>query len=108
MPTVVNPTSVVAVIPARGGSKGVPGKNLRSVAGHTLVARAVDAALRAITIDRVVVSTDDADIAAEARAAGAEVVDRPLGLSGDTASSETAVLHALAFVLPAPRVVGLF
>ena len=86
---------VVAVIPARGGSKGVPGKNLRRVAGRSLVERAVDACLAAQAIDVVYVSTDDAGIADAARAAGAEVVDRPADLSGDTASSESALLHAL-------------
>ena len=86
---------VVAVIPARGGSKGVPGKNLRRVAGRSLVQRAVDACVAATSIDATYVSTDDAGIASAARAAGAEVVERPADLSGDTASSESALLHAL-------------
>ena len=88
--------TVVAVIPARGGSKGVPGKNLRPVGGRSLVGRAVVAALRSGRVDEVLVSTDDADIAAEARRSGAAVVERPDELSGDTASSESALLHALA------------
>jgi CMP-N-acetylneuraminic acid synthetase len=86
---------VVCVIPARGGSKGVRGKNLRNVGGVPLVARAVHAALAAPSLDRVIVSTDDDDIAAVARAAGASVVRRPDDLSGDSASSESALLHAL-------------
>ncbi len=86
---------VVAVIPARGGSKGVPGKNLRRVGGVPLVGRAVAAARAAARIDRVVVSTDDDEIAAVAREWGAEVVERPAELAGDTASSESALLHAL-------------
>lgn len=93
--------SVVAIIPARGGSKGVPGKNLRPVGGRPLVVRAVDAARAAAGIDRVVVSTDDDAIAAAARDAGAEVVVRPADLSGDTASSESALLHALDALDPA-------
>jgi N-acylneuraminate cytidylyltransferase len=97
--------SVVAVVPARGGSKGVPGKNLKRVGGRSLVARAVDAALAATTIDRVLVSTDAAEIAAGARSAGAEVVDRPAEIAGDTASSEAAVLHALASLDEQPEVV---
>lgn len=97
---------VVAIIPARGGSKGVPGKNLRRVGGRTLVARAIDAATASRLIDRVVVSTDDPAIALEARAAGAEVVLRPADLSGDTASSESALLHALDKLKPAPRVLA--
>lgn len=87
---------VLAVIPARGGSKGVPGKNLAEVAGTPLVARAVLACRAAPTVTDVVVSTDSAGIAAAARAAGADVIARPTAISGDTASSEAAVLHALA------------
>ncbi|WP_197362055.1 acylneuraminate cytidylyltransferase, partial [Streptomyces clavuligerus] len=87
--------TVLAVIPARGGSKGVPGKNLAPVGGVPLVVRAVREALAAPLVTDVAVSTDDPGIAAAARAAGAWVVDRPAGLSGDTASSEAAVLHAL-------------
>ena len=86
---------MVAVIPARGGSKGVPGKNLRRVGGVSLVARAVHAARAADSITQVYVSTDDARIAAEARAAGGDVIDRPAELAGDTATSESALLHAL-------------
>lgn len=88
--------SVLAVIPARGGSKGVPGKNLRTVGGRSLVARAVRAARAAASVDRVVVSTDDAAIAREAEAAGAVVVVRPAALSTDDSASEAALLHALA------------
>ncbi|MEU5883231.1 acylneuraminate cytidylyltransferase [Spirillospora sp. NPDC047279] len=86
---------VVCVIPARGGSKGIPRKNLALVGGRPLVVRAVEAALAATLIDLVVVSTDDAEIAAAARAAGARVVDRPGDISGDVATSESALLHAL-------------
>ncbi|MEO5922172.1 MAG: acylneuraminate cytidylyltransferase [Pseudolysinimonas sp.] len=85
----------VVVIPARGGSKGVPGKNLRRVGGIPLIARSITSALAATGVDRVVVSTDDSEIAAVAREWGAAVVDRPRELSGDEASSESAVLHAL-------------
>jgi len=90
--------SVVAVVPARGGSKGVPGKNLRAVGGRTLVGRAIDAARASTAIDRVVVSTDDAAIADEATRCGAEVVRRPAALATDVASSESALLHALGQV----------
>ncbi|MFD7509845.1 cytidylyltransferase domain-containing protein [Streptomyces sp. NPDC059853] len=86
---------VLAVIPARGGSKGVPGKNLAPVADAPLVVRAVRAARAARLVGQVVVSTDDPGIAAVARAAGAGVVERPARISGDTATSEAAVLHAM-------------
>jgi YrbI family 3-deoxy-D-manno-octulosonate 8-phosphate phosphatase len=86
---------VVAVIPARGGSKGLPGKNIRPLGGVPLVARTVDAALHAVCIERVFVSSDDAEILKVARAAGAHAIVRPAEISGATASSESALLHAL-------------
>ncbi|MFE7571200.1 cytidylyltransferase domain-containing protein, partial [Streptomyces sp. NPDC057539] len=87
--------TVLAVIPARGGSKGVPAKNLAPVGGVPLVVRAVRACLAARRVTDVVVSTDDAAIADAARSAGAEVVLRPAAIAGDTATSEAAVLHAM-------------
>jgi N-acylneuraminate cytidylyltransferase len=87
--------SVYVIVPARGGSKGIPGKNLRLVGGVPLVARTIAAALAASTVDRVFVSTDSHAIAEAAVAAGAELIDRPEVLSGDEASSESALLHAL-------------
>ncbi|MFF1355395.1 cytidylyltransferase domain-containing protein [Streptomyces sp. NPDC058297] len=86
---------VLAVIPARGGSKGVPAKNLAPVGGVPLVARTVRECRATRLVTDVVVSTDDAAIAAAAREAGAEVVLRPAAIAGDKSSSEAAVLHAL-------------
>lgn len=86
---------VLAVIPARGGSKGVSAKNLAPVGGVPLVARAVRECRAARLVTDVVVSTDDQAIAAAAREAGAEVVLRPAAIAGDTATSEAAVLHAV-------------
>ncbi|MEV0217967.1 N-acylneuraminate cytidylyltransferase [Streptomyces sp. NPDC050704] len=86
---------VLAVIPARGGSKGVPSKNLLPVGGVPLVARAVRECRATRLVTDVVVSTDDHAIAAAAREAGAEVVLRPVAIAGDTATSEAAVLHAM-------------
>ncbi|GEJ98211.1 MULTISPECIES: N-acylneuraminate cytidylyltransferase [unclassified Streptomyces] len=88
-------TRVLAVIPARGGSKGVPAKNLAPVGGIPLVTRAVRECRAARLVTDVVVSTDDQAIAAAARQAGAEVVLRPAAIAGDTATSEAAVLHAM-------------
>ena len=84
-----------AIIPARGGSQGLPGKNVARVGGVPLIARAVLAALAADRIGRVVVTTDDDAIAQAARDAGAEIVARPAELAGATASSESALRHAL-------------
>lgn len=88
-------TGVVAFIPARGGSQRLPRKNLRLLAGLPLVEHAVALARSVAAIDRCVVSTDDAEIAAVARAAGAEVVSRPASLASDIASTASAARHAM-------------
>lgn len=93
--TQVSPTLVVAIIPARGGSKGVPGKNTRRVGGVPLVARAVLAARDARLVDTVFVSTDASDVAEISQAFGAGVIERPDELATDTSTSESALLHAL-------------
>jgi len=85
----------IAIIPARGGSKRIPRKNLFLLNGRTLVAHSVSHALQAEEVDAVYVSTEDEDIAAEAAAAGAEVILRPTALAGDDATSESALVHVL-------------
>ena len=87
--------SAIAIIPARGGSKGIPNKNLQTVGGITLLARTVSACLKSDSITAVYVSTDSDEIAAVALNSGAQVIRRPADISGDTASSESALLHAL-------------
>lgn len=87
-----------AIIPARGGSKGVPRKNLQLVGGVPLVGRAVQAARGSQQVQGVFVSTDDPEIASVAREYGAEVIWRPEELASDTASSESALLHALEYL----------
>lgn len=77
---------MIAIIPARGGSKGLPGKNIRPLNGKPLIAYAVEAALKAKNIDRVIISTDDEDIARVAANYGAELpFMRPAELASDTA-----------------------
>ena len=85
----------LAIIPARGGSKGIPRKNILPLAGKPLIAYNIEQAQRSRYISRLVVSTDDAEIAEVARQYGAEVVWRPTEISGDAASSESALLHVL-------------
>jgi N-acylneuraminate cytidylyltransferase len=85
----------LAIIPARGESKGIPRKNLKKVDGVPLVAHAVRSALAADSITRAVVSTGDEEIAQVAREAGAEIIMRPDSLSGDEAPTEPALLHVL-------------
>lgn len=86
---------VLVIIPARGGSKGIPRKNLAPLAGKPLVAWSIESARASRLVDRVVVSTDDPAIADTARAWGADVVMRPARISGDRAPSEAALLHVL-------------
>jgi len=93
--TTTKALEILALIPARGGSKGIPGKNLRPLAGAPLVAHSISQALATPAVTKVVVTTDDQSIAQVARQWGAEVVDRPEELSGDTATSESALRHAL-------------
>lgn len=86
----------VAIIPARGGSKGVPRKNLREVAGKPLIAWSIEAALAVRRLSSVVVSTDDEEIASIARSFGAEVPFlRPQELASDTATSLSVLQHAV-------------
>lgn len=86
---------IVALIPARGGSKGIPRKNLAPLAGRPLLVHTLDQARATPAIERVVVSTDDDEIARCAAEHGAEVVRRPAQLASDEAASEPALLHAL-------------
>src|ERR671935_3179198 len=90
---------VLAVVPARGGSKGLPRKNLRLLAGKPLVAHAVAAGLAAELVERVVCSTDDPEIAEAARRAGAEVPFlRPAELAQDTSEDWPVFAHALGWL----------
>jgi len=89
---------IVAIIPARGGSKRIPLKNLAPLQGVPLVAHTIAAALESRHLGAVYVSTEDARIAAVARAAGAEVIERPEALAGDTSSTEAVLLHALRVI----------
>lgn len=84
-----------AIIPARGGSKGIPHKNVLPICGKPLLAWNILAAKQAATVDALFVSTDDPEIAQVAEAHGAGVIWRPGELAGDTASSESALLHAV-------------
>lgn len=91
-------TGVFALIPARGGSKGVPNKNLRPLAGFPLIAWAIAAARGCPAIRRTIVTTDSPDIADAARRFGAEVpFMRPAALAGDLSPDRDYVDHALDF-----------
>ena len=95
-PEMSNPPRFVGFIPARGGSKRLPRKNLLPLAGKPLIAWTIEAALNSRQLHRVIVSTDDEEIASVARKYGAEVpFMRPAELASDTATGLDAILHAL-------------
>lgn len=88
--------SVLAIVPARGGSKGVPRKNVRTLGGEPLIGHTLRVAKASRYVTRVVVSTDDAEVAAVAREYGVEVpFERPADLATDVASQMDVVLHSL-------------
>jgi CMP-N,N'-diacetyllegionaminic acid synthase len=87
--------NILGIIPARGGSKGVPGKNIRNLAGKPLIQHSIDAAITS-NLTKVIISTDDPQIREVAIAAGAAVpFIRPAELAGDTAKSIDVAVHAL-------------
>jgi CMP-N-acetylneuraminic acid synthetase len=91
--------SVIAIIPARGGSKGLPRKNILPLDGKPLLAHTILHARGAARVDRTIVSTDDREIADAARAWGAEVpFVRPAGLATDGATTEVVLQHALTWL----------
>jgi CMP-N,N'-diacetyllegionaminic acid synthase len=97
---------VLALIPARGGSKGIPRKNLVPLGGRPLLSWTIDAALGSRTVSRTVVSTEDDEIAAAARELGAEVLARPPELAADNAAMQPVIAHAVE-ELGAPEVLVL-
>lgn len=88
----------IAIIPARGGSKGIPKKNIINLAGRPLIAWSIEQAKSSQLVDIVFVSTDDDEIAEVSCEYGAEVVKRPAQLAADTSSSEDVLLHAIDFI----------
>jgi CMP-N-acetylneuraminic acid synthetase len=89
---------ILAIIPARGGSKGVPRKNIIRIAGKPLIAWTIEAAKRSRTINRVVVTSDSPEILAVSKRYGAETIVRPGQYASDTAPTSVAVVHALKYL----------
>ena len=87
--------SVICIIPARGGSKGIPRKNLQEVGGIPLIDRAIQTVTNSAVADHIIVSTEDAEIANHATQLGATHVQRPIELATDEATSESVLLHTL-------------
>lgn len=90
--------SFLAIIPARGGSKSVPKKNIKSLGNKPLISYTFKEASRVKELDLVLVSTDDNEIAAVAKKEKVRVINRPENLSGDDASTESALIHAINFL----------
>ena len=92
-------THILAIIPARGGSKGIPRKNIRDFAGFPLIAWSIAAGLQAHTVNRIIVSTDDDEIASVAREYGAEIpFMRPPELAQDRTTDLPVFEHALKWL----------
>ena len=88
--------SYLGIITARGGSKGIPRKNIKMIAGKPLIAWTIEAAKKSKLLDRCIVSTEDREIADISRRYGAEVIDRPAELANDTATSLSVIQHVLS------------
>lgn len=89
---------ILLVIPARGGSKRIPNKNIVQLGGKPLIAYSIEQAKSSKLVNRVIVSTDDEAIKRVSENYGAEVVVRPKEISGDNANSESAIMHVLDYL----------
>ncbi|MEI7473209.1 MAG: acylneuraminate cytidylyltransferase family protein [bacterium] len=86
---------ILGIIPARGGSKGIPRKNIKPLAGKPLIAHTIIAAQKSKFIDKVVLSTEDSEIAQVAESFGAEIINRPLELAQDETKTAPVLIHAV-------------
>lgn len=89
---------ILGIIPARGGSKAIPRKNIKMIAGKPLIAWTIQSAKRSTMLDNFVVSTEDPEIAEISRTYGAEVIDRPAELATDEASTLSVLQHVLSVI----------
>ena len=86
---------IIALIPARGGSKGIPKKNIKNLRGKPLISYSIGSAKKTKYINKVVVSTEDKEIAEISREYDAEIIERPEELAEDESSTIDTILHAL-------------
>ncbi|NCB48999.1 MAG: acylneuraminate cytidylyltransferase family protein [Clostridia bacterium] len=91
----LNGKTFLAIIPARGGSKRLPRKNVLEIGGKPLIAWSIDAAIKSSYIDKVIVTSDDAEILEIAQHYGADIVKRPIELAKDTATTYDAIKHTV-------------
>lgn len=89
---------IISIIPARGGSKGIPNKNIINIAGKPLIAWTIEQSIKTRSISKTYISTNDNQIADISKQYGAEIIWRPEKICGDTATSESAILHALDYL----------
>ncbi|MGM0405321.1 MAG: cytidylyltransferase domain-containing protein [Thermoplasmatota archaeon] len=87
--------NVISIIPARGGSKGIPRKNIKELKGRPLIEHSIEHSLAVDLIDRTIVSTEDEEISEVSKEAGAEVIDRPEELAGD----DSVVINAIRYTV---------
>ena len=97
--------NIIAIIPARGGSKGIPKKNIINFLGKPLMVHSIDYAKSSNLISDIYLSTDDSDIAKIGLDNGAKIINRPLSISGDEAPTESALLHVLENINNKPDVI---
>lgn len=90
--------NIVAIIPARGGSKGIPKKNIALLNGKPLLAYTIESAIASTVVKDIFVSTDSEEIAEVAKKYGSKVIMRPSEISHDAASTESALIHAIEFI----------
>lgn len=86
---------ILGIIPARGGSKGIPRKNLRPILGKPLIAYTIEASLKSKYITKTILTTEDSEIAQSAKTYGAEVIERPMHLALDEVKTAPVIKHAL-------------
>ena len=102
----ISSINISVLIPARGGSKGIPGKNIKNFEGKPLISHSIEYALSSKhLINNIIVSTDDEQIAAISRASGAEIIERPKHLATDIATTESVIEHAIPLIKPKPDII---
>lgn len=87
--------NILAIIPARGGSKGIPRKNIKKIAGKPLIAYTIDSASNSKYVNKIIVSTEDQEIAEISKEYGSEIINRPKELANDNSPTIDAILHAI-------------
>ena len=107
MPNNINYINIIVIIPARGGSKGIPGKNIKNFEGKPLISHSIEYAQDSELINQIYVSTDDEQIAHISKTAGAKIIKRPSELATDTSTTESAIKHALNNIDKRPDIIVL-